>query len=450
MMPSSNSDSRQLLDLAERLVNLGVKKGADEIEVVVQEGSEFSVDVRLAEIENLIEAGSRYVSFRLIKDQRVASATSSDLEPATLERLLDHALERAALASPDPYAGLPQSGDEPAAAKDLLLHDPNITTLTSEEKIALARETEKLALLDKRITNSHGASFETREIRSVLANSRGFLSSYPETFCVLGVGLQAGETDDLVEGYWSSSQRFFQNLESPEEIAAKAVHRTLRQIHPRKITTRNVPVLFEPEMTSWLLGFLFGCISGVAIYNHASFLVDKLDQRIGNPLVQVRDDGLLPGKLGSAPYDAEGVPCRRTDVIRDGILKNYLCNTYAAKKLGLVSTGNAVGTGVGPSNFYLEAGDKSPQTLVQSLDEGLILTRVLGHGLNPLTGDISRGAFGLWVEKGEIVYPVSEMTISGNLGTILESITMVGNDLEFRSPVCGPSILIAELTLAGI
>lgn len=449
-MISPTKSTRSLLDTAERLVTRGVQKGADEIEVIVQEGSEFSVDVRLGEIENLIEAGSRYVSFRLIKDQRVASTTSSDLHPATLERLLDHALERASLASPDPYAGLPKSFLPVVDPATLRLHDPGIAEITSEEKVNLARETETLALKDKRISNSHGASFETREIQSVLANSRGFLSSYPETYCVLGLGLQAGDTDNLVEGYWSSSQRFFQDLDSPRDIAATAVERTLRQLHPRKISTRNVPVIFEPEMTGWLMGFLFGCVSGVSIYNHASFLVGELGKQVGNALIQVKDDGLMQGRLGSAPYDAEGVPCRRTEVITDGFLKNYLCNTYAANKLGLESTGNAAGGSVGPSNFFLEAGDASPQALVGSLDKGLILTRVLGHGLNPITGDISRGAFGLWVEKGEILYPVSEMTISGNLRSILNNIEMVANDLEFRSPVCGPSILIGELTLAGI
>ena len=438
-----------LPDLAEYMVTMGLKKGADEIEVAVQEGIEFSVDIRLGEIENLIEAGSRYVSFRLIKDDKVASATSSDLDINTLEQLLERALVRASLANPDPFSGLPELDNPPVEPADLHLYDPAVPELSSESKIALALKTEALALESKEISNSHGCSFETREIMSALANSQGFMSFYPETFCLLGVGLQAGDTNNLVEGSWSSSQRFFQDLETPEDIAQRAVFRTLRQLNPRKIATQKVPVIFEPAMTSWLMGFLFSCVSGVSIFNHASFLVDRLGTEVGNKLIHVIDDGLLPGKLGSAPFDSEGVPCRRTELITGGILNNYLCNTYAAKKLNLKSTGNSAGSGVGPSNFFLEAGNSPPQAMIQSLDKGLILIRVLGHGLNPITGDISRGAFGLWVEKGEIVYPVSEMTISGNLGTILNETEMVGNDLEFRSPVCGPSIRIAELTLAG-
>ena len=177
--------------------------------------------------------------------------------------------------------------------------------------------------------------------------------------------------------------------------------------------------------------------------------MDKLGERIGNRSVNVVDDGLLPGRLGSRPFDAEGVPCTKTPVIENGILKNYLCNTYAARKLKLKSTGNSTGTGVSPTNFYLEAGETPPDKIISSLEKGLILIRTLGHGLNPVTGDISRGAFGLWVEKGEIVYPVSEITISGNLGEILNHIEMVGNDLDFQSPISGPTIKIRELTVAG-
>ncbi|NOR15650.1 MAG: hypothetical protein GQ544_08100, partial [Candidatus Aminicenantes bacterium] len=248
---STSNTSLSLLDLAEHLVAYGRKKGADEIEVTVQEGNEFSVDIRLGEIENLIEAGSRYVSFRLNKDNKVASATSSDMELKTLERLLEHALARATLANPDPFVGLPELSSSTFDPEALQLYDPTVPEISSEAKIALAKQTEALALEAKEISNSHGASLETREIRSVLANSNGFLFSYPETFCFLGVSLQAGDTNDLVEGYWGSSNRFFQDLESPEEIAQKAVQRTLRQLNPRKIPTQNVPVIFEPEMTSW-------------------------------------------------------------------------------------------------------------------------------------------------------------------------------------------------------
>jgi PmbA protein len=202
-------------------------------------------------------------------------------------------------------------------------------------------------------------------------------------------------------------------------------------------------------MTSSLLGFLFGCAAGTSIYQKASFLADKLGSAIGNERVTVIDDGLLRGRVGTSPFDAEGVPSQRTVVLDKGVLKSYLCNTYAARKLGLVTTGNSDGGGVGPNNFYMEPGPHAPEEIIRSCAKGLLLIRTLGHGLNSVTGDISRGAFGLWIEGGEIAYPVSEITISGNLGEMLKAVEMVGNDLEFRGSICGPTVKIAEMTVAG-
>jgi len=439
----------KLPELAEDLVNFGRRKGADEIEVSILDGYEFSVDVRLGKVENLVEAGSRALGLRVIKGNRTAFASSSDLSRETLERLVDNAVKRAELSNPDEFSGLPSLTSKRVDIHSLNLFDPEISKLDAKEKIVLALETERIALEDKRITNSHGASFETKEIKTVLANSNGFLQEYRETIYGLSLGLQAGETNDRVEGFWFSTKRHFHELEPPEEVARTAVWRTVRQLHPRKIKTQKVPVVFEPMMTSWLLGFLVVCVSGVSVYQKTSFLSGRLGEKIADIKVNVIDNGAMPGNLGTRPFDAEGVPCQRTVVIDKGTLKNYLCNTYAARKLKLKSTGNSAGTGVTPHNFYLEPGKASPEKIISSLEKGMILIRTLGHGLNPVTGDISRGAFGLWVEKGEVVYPVSEVTISGNLGEILNDIEMIGNDLEFRSPVCGPTIQVRKLTVAG-
>jgi PmbA protein len=443
------TESINLKEMAESLVVFGKSNGADEVEISILDGYEFSVDVRLGKIEKLVEAGSRSLGLRVIKDKKTAFASSSDLSQETLQHLVKNAIKRAKLASLDEFSGLPALSKKKVDIPSLKLFDPEIPNLNSKKKIALATETEKIALEDRRITNSHGSSFETREIRIILANSNGFLGEYQQTFCGLSLGLLAGKTDNQVEDYWSSSKLHFKELESPEEVARKAVERTVRQIKPRKIKTQKVPVIFEPTMTSWLLGFLFACVSGVSIYQKASFLADKLGDRIGNERVTICDDALMPGGLGTRPFDAEGVPSQKTLVVNKGILENYLCNTYAARKLKLGSTGSSSGTGVSPSNFYLQAGSTPPEKIVSSLENGLILIRTIGHGLNPLTGDISRGAFGLWVEKGEIVYPVSEITVSGNLREILNNIEMVGNDLDFRSPVCGPTIKVSEMTVAG-
>jgi len=438
-----------LMDLAESLVSFGRSQGADEIEVSAVEGTEFNVDVRHGKIENLVEAGSRYLGIKVIKEKKTAFATSSDLSKNSLQRLMRNAIHRAEFANCDEYAGLPPLKEDTFDQEVLDIYDPEISDLDAQEKIALAMKTEKIALSDRRITNSHGASFETKEIKIYLANSLGFKGAYEETIFSLGVGVQAGETDKKVEDFWSSSHRRFRNLETPERVAKKAVERTVRQIHPRKVRTQNVPVIFEPPMTAWLLGFLFSCVSGMAVYQRLSFLADKLGKKVGNEKITVFDDGRMRGKLGTRPFDSEGIPTGQTTVIDKGMLKNFLCNIYSARKLKHRSTGNADGAGVGPNNFYLKAGEMTPEAIIKSTDRGLILIRTIGHGLNPLTGEISRGAYGLWVENGEIAYPVSEITIAGNLGTILKQIDMVGNDLEFRGSISGPTLRIQELTIAG-
>jgi len=448
MKAEKNSDN--LRPLAERLIGYGKKQGADEIEVTLYDGIEFNVDVRLSKIENLVEAGSKFCAIRVLKDKRLASASSSDLSISVLQTLIRNAIKRALLTHPDECAGLPAPALFKVDDASLKLYDPEVARTRPQEKIKLALTTEKIALEDKRITNSFGSSFVNHVLKTVLSNSSGFAGEYIQSYCSLSIGLQAGQGDNLVEDYWFSSRRHFRDLSSPEEVARKAVSRTVRQLKPKKIRTQNVPVIFEPTMTSWLLAFLFSCVSGVAVYQKTTFLADRLGDSIGNELISVVDDGLLPARLGSRPFDAEGVPTQRTVVVEKGVLKNYLCNTYAARKLNLVSTGNGNGSNVVPNNFYLAPGTANPEEIIKSTKEGLLLTRTIGHGLNPVTGDISRGASGLWVEDGEIVYPVSEITIAGNLGEILKNVEMVGSDLEFESSICGPTIKVAEMTVAGV
>jgi len=436
--------------LADRLINYGRKLGAEEIEIVFSDSREFNVEVRLGQVENLVEANALDCSVRLFQEKRAVSFSSSDLELSTLQQLVKNALKRLRLTSPDECSGLPSPSLFKIDFNSLKLYDQEINRLKPQDKIKLALETERLALKDKRITNSFGASFTAYEMKTLLVNSQEFAGEYPQTYFSLSLGLQAGSGDNLVEDSWFSAKRFLAELASPEEVARKAVDRTLRHLNPRKIRTQNVPVVFEPLMTSWLLGFLFSCVSGTAVYQKATFLSNHLGEKIAGENVTVVDDGLLPGKLGSRPFDTEGVPTQRTLVIEKGVLKNFLCNTYAARKLNLKSTGNGDGYGVVPNNFYLEPGPDKPEEIIRSIKKGLYLTKTIGHGLNSVTGDISRGAFGLWVEDGEVVYPVSEITVAGNLGRILQEIEMVGQDLNFESAICGPTIKISEMTVAGL
>lgn len=350
----------ELLDLAQYLLDYGRAQGADEVEVGVGDSMEFNVDVRRGKIENLVEAGSRQMGLKVIKDKKTAFASSSDLSRETLEGLVRRAVARTLLATSDEFAGLPPLSPQTFDFESLKLYDPELETIDSPRKIKLALETERAALSDKRITNSHGASLTTGETTSVLGNSNGFLQAYDQTGCSLSVSLQAGRTDGKVEDFWFSSGVGFKDLAPPEEVARRAVERTVRQLNPRKIKTQRVPVVFEPLMTSWLMGFLFSCVSGVSVYQKTTFLAGKLGARIGNDRVTVTDDGLLPGWPGTRPFDSEGVPCGRTTVVEDGVLKNYLCNVYAARKLGLPMTGNGEGAGVSPNNFHLKPGSATP------------------------------------------------------------------------------------------
>jgi PmbA protein len=301
--------------------------------VTVLQGFEFGVRVRKNEVENLTEAGSKNLAVKIIKDKKTAVASSEDFSKETLEKLVVNAIKRAELGNPAEFVGLPENRELKSNTASLNLFDPKIIELSPDKKIKLALDTEKIALADKRINNSYGAQTRTVELKRILANSQGFSGEYSTTSCSLSVGVQAGETDKRVEGFWRSIKRHFKELETPEQIAKQAVERTVRQLGAKKIQTQNVPVVLEPGMTAGLLQFLFTCISGMSIFRKASFLVDKLGQKIGNDKITVIDDGLLPGKLGTKPFDTEGVLTQTTTVVDKGVLKNYLCNTYAARKL---------------------------------------------------------------------------------------------------------------------
>ncbi|MDD8019730.1 MAG: TldD/PmbA family protein [Acidobacteriota bacterium] len=448
-MKRQNKKNNNFRLLAEELIDFGGHKGADEIEVTIYDGREFEVQARQGQVENLIQADSKYCSVRIFKDKRTASFSTSDLSRPALHSLIEKAVKRASQTQADEFSGLPEDPKYKVEELSLKLFDPALTELKPKEKIKLAAETEKIGLADRRITNSFGARLVTNELKTFLVNSNGFSGNYLQTYSSLSLGLQAGQGNQLVEDYWFSAARHFKDLASPKEIARKAINRTVRQLHPRQLKTQKVPVIFEPMMTSWLLSFLFHCLSGQAVYQKTSFLAGRLGEKIGNKNLTIIDNGLLPGKLGSRPFDAEGVPPQKTTVIEAGYLKHFLCNTYAGRKLGLSSTGNADGNGIGPNNFYLKRGTYSPDEIISSTRKGLLLTRTIGQGLNPVTGDISRGAFGLWIQDGRIAFPVSEITIAGNLGEILNSIEMIGSDLNFYSPVCGPTIKVAEMTVAG-
>jgi PmbA protein len=440
-----STKSNDRMGLAQSLVAYGTKQGASEVEVSIQEGLESRISILDQNIDQLTESVFKGLSLRVFVDGKAASASSSDFTPETLERLVGNAVARARLAGQDPFGGLPEAEPIQARAEDLRIFDPAVAEVTPEKRIAIAKTMEAVGLKDSRIKKSTGSSCNSFNWNATLANSKGFAGTYRRSLVNCGVGFQGGEGTNLFEDYWGDSSTQLADLKSPESIGKVAVERVTRLLGGRMVESQNVPVVFDPQMSGWLLGFIGQCLSGVSIARRQSFLADKLGEAVGNSLVNIVDDGLLVGGRSTVPFDGEGVPSRRTVVFDKGVLKSYLVDTYWGRKLKQPATGSDGGT----TNFYWAAGTSSPEDIIKSVDKGLYMTRYLGLGQEPTTGDISVGAFGLWIEKGQLAFPVSEITISANVATMLKNVEMVGNDLEMRDSTCAPTIKFSGITVGG-
>src|SRR6266568_752501 len=442
--------------LAQDIVGRAMSGGATAAECVIREGDEFSTLVRLGQVETLREAGSKSIGVRVFHGQRAASTHSSDFTHAGLDRMLKSALELAKITSEDPFGGIPEASLLGSLSGDLDLYSPDVYSLPGEERIAYARRAEKAALdSDPRIKNSEGGSFDAATGHKILANSHGFIGEYRRSYCsVAAVPIAQDEKGAMQRDYWYSVARNLDRLESPEHVGKVAAQRALRRLGARKVKTQHVPVIFDPLVATSILEHIFEGVNGDSVYRGASFLAGKLGQKIASENVNVIDDGTMPGGCGTAPFDGEGIPTRRTVVIENGVLKSYVLNTYTARKLGLQTTANAsrglAGTpGIVPGNYFLQPGTKTQQQIIGEIKEGLYVTEFLGHGANLVTGDDSRGASGLWISGGELAYPVEEITVAGNLKEIFLNISEIANDLEFRGAVASPTIRIDGLTVGG-
>ncbi|MGD1093535.1 MAG: metallopeptidase TldD-related protein [Bryobacteraceae bacterium] len=444
-----------LEQLASDSVKRALEGGATDAECTISEGDEFSAGVRMGQVESLKEAGSRGAGIRVMAGGKTGSSYTSDLSPEGMEQMIRAALELAKITSDDPHAGLPDPEDLGKIGGDLRLYDDTIAQMETEWKIEQARHAEDVALhFDPRIQNSEGGSFDSYLGVRAFANSRGFVGSYRSSSCGLSVSPVAKQNGSMERDYWHSASRVAARLESAEHVGRLAAERALRRLNPRKIATQKTAVIFEPRTARSLLGDLFDAVNGSAIYRHASFLVGKLGEKIASENLTLVDDATIPGLFGSSPFDDEGVTARRTVVIERGVLRSYLLNTYAARKLGLRTTGNAArgitgNAGVGPGNFFIEAGSSAPEQIIAGLRQGLYVTELIGANMNTVTGDYSSGAAGLWIENGELAYPVSEITIAGNFKQMLLDVQQIGSDLDFRGSIAAPTILIGEMTISG-
>jgi PmbA protein len=442
-------------ELARQAVRVALERGATDAECTLAEGEEFSAHVRMRDLETLKDAGSRRAGLRVLVGKRVGSAHTSDLSSAGVRQMVESALAIAAISTEDPYADLPEVSELGALSADLQLYSDDIQSIDTPSRIQAALDTEEAALSwDPRITNSEGASFNAYSGGRVFANSRGFLGSYRTSSCSLSATPVAREGDAMERDFWYSSARSHSKLDSPAAVGHRAAERAVRRLGARKVPTQKAPVIFDSVTARSLMGNIFEAVEGDSIYRKASFLADKLGDRVASENVTVIDDGTLPGLFGTSPFDDEGVPSRRTVVIDRGVLRSYLLNSYAARKLGMRTTGNAArgitgNAGVGHGNFFLQKDERSPEELIRGVRQGLYVTELIGQGVNVVTGDYSRGAAGLWIENGEFAYPVSEITIAANLQYMLMDLEAICSDLEFRSSVASPTLLIREMTVSG-
>ncbi|MEZ4407465.1 MAG: TldD/PmbA family protein [Polyangiales bacterium] len=447
-------DTSKLQDLVDDVLSRLMKGGASDAKVVARAGQDLSVRVRLGEVELVEEAGTRSIAARVFKGKRVGIASSSDLTAEGVARLVSDALELADLAQEDPHAGLPDPSELAKQWPDLGLFDPACGGVLAGEAVERASRCEKAAMdFDKRITNSEGGSFGRTAGGFAMATSGGFRGGYSGSYASVSVSPVAADEGgkNRTAGYWSA-RRQLARLEDEAAVGREAARRTVALLGAKKVPTQEAPVVFDPDAARSLLGAFAGCVTGDAIYRRSSYLLDLMDQSVASPLVTLVDDPLIPGGPGSRPFDGDGLAARRNVVVEKGVLKTWLLDAYAARRLGMKSTGSAAGstgTGAGVSNFYLEPGATTRDEIIRSTARGLYVTAMMGFGFNAVTGDFSRGAVGWWIENGELAFPVSEVTISLNFKDLFGSIDAVGDDLDLKSGVAAPTIRVSRMTIAG-
>lgn len=447
--------AQSLKNITQHVIDRAKKSGASAADVMIREDDTFSVTVRMTEVETLKEALSRSLMLRVFVGKRTATSHTSDLSLPVVDQLVDETVGMARLTSEDESGGLPEAVFFQTQLPDLNLLDPSWGSLTPEERMSLAVRAEKAALSSgKAITNSEGASFDYARSRVALANTAGFSGEYEGTSAAISCVPIAQADGAMQRDYWMTAARHRHQMETPEDVGRKAAARAVRRIGARKTRTCQVPVVFDPLTARSLLSHIFDAVTGGAIYRRSSFLVDQIGKPVASSNVTIVDDARMPARLGSSPFDDEGVATQTTPIIEGGVLRNYLHSAYTARKLGSKPTGNGsrAASGVvtiGPTNFYLQAGTYSPDEIVNSVKSGLYVVELIGFGVNTVTGDYSRGAVGLWIENGKLTYPVQEITIAGNLREMLKNIEMIGNDVTFIGSIAAPTLKVSKMVISG-
>jgi PmbA protein len=434
-----------MADVARRSLEIARNRGASDAEVEVSAAVGQSVTVRRGEVETVEYNRDKGLGITVYFGQRRGNASTSDLSPEAVERTVEAACAIARHTAADEAAGLPDADRlYPGEAPDLDLFHP--WGLSVEDAIEIARRTEAAALaVDKRISNSEGGTVSAYDTDFILANTRGFLAGFANSKASISCGVVAEDAGGMQRDYWYTTHRDPKRLETPEAVGRLAGERTVRRLGGRRLRTTEAPVLFDANVAGSLISHFVSAASGSSLYRRSSFLLDRLGTPVFSPQVEIFEDPHRPGELASSYYDAEGVATSARTVVAAGVLNGWFLSTYSARKLGLQTTGNAGGN----HNLIVKPGEHDLDGLVKKMGRGLLVTEMMGQGVNPVTGDYSRGAAGFWVENGEIRFPVEEVTIAGNLLDMFRGIQAVGRDVLVRGSKHTGSILIDKMIIAG-
>ena len=438
-------------ETAQNIIDLTLKAGASDCDVVLDKSYGKSISCRFQKIEDLDESNEKTIGIRALVDQRQAFVSSSDIETDNVDKLVSKCVEMAKLAPIDDTAVLGDSSMFEHNAPDLDLFEKE--DVHTETLIEAVKECEDAALSVKGITNSEGAGASSSKGEFYLATSNGFQGGYQSSSSSVSCSVLAGQGQDMERDYEYAVKRHISDLPSAKEIGLTAAEKTLKRLNAKKISSTKLPVVFDKRISNDLLGYLASSISGTSIARGTSFLKDSLGKQIFNKDVTIIDDPAINRGLGSKPFDGEGVKVEKKELVTNGKLNTWILNTSTAKKLGLKTTGNAsrsVGSppGVSTSNLYMTNGLKSYNDILSSINYGFYATELIGMGVNLVTGDYSMGASGMLIEKGEITHAVSEVTIASNLKEIFMNLS-AANDLEFKYRTNAPTVLIESMTLAG-
>jgi PmbA protein len=438
--------------LSEQLVKKCLKLGADEAEVYIESKRRLNIRVRNGEVETVQEAGAHGVGFRVFVQKRMAFSSCNDFSDKALEASIEGAVRFAKNTTPDENNVFP---DDKGITKVGELYDSQISQTPMEKKIEMAKKVEMLAMKDTRITKSSGASYSEEEEEIFVANSNGLIKSSKTSECSCGVYVVAEKGEQKSSGGERCSRRFFADLKSPQEIAAKAAKDAYEMLDPQMVETQKAAVIFDPDVARSILGGILTAVNGERVLQGRSFLAEKMGKKIASELVTIIDDGTRPKGLESKPFDGEGVPTQKMIIIDRGILKGFMYNTIVAKRAGVKSTGNASRRDftylpeIRAHNFYLKAGESSREEIIKETAKGLLLKGVTGYGINPINGNFSGGASGFWIEDGKIAFPVRGLTIAGSAFEMFDNIDMVGDDLDLNRIFATPTFRIKLMQIGG-